>query len=353
MHLGLTDDQSTIKEVFEAFFTKESPTTAARAAEPLGFDRALWDRLLETGAPGMAVPEANGGGGASLGDLVVVAEEYGKAIAPVPLIEHQIAARLLAAAGATELLADGVVDGTTIATIALHPAVSGTWRLVPAGAIADVVVGLDGDDLVAVSSSPPNDGPRNHGAMPLANRSTTDGTRTVLATGPAAQALASRALSEWKTITASALIGIAQRSLTIALEYVMARHQFGRPIGSFQAVQHGLADLPIQIDGGRLLAHKAAWAGDGGDTGVIEVGDNDVTDFGALASMAIVFNGDAAAHATDRSLHFHGGYGFAEEYDIQLFYRRARGWALVLDDPGRECLRLADTLFGPATTGGH
>jgi alkylation response protein AidB-like acyl-CoA dehydrogenase len=301
----------------------------------------------------MAAPESVGGGGASLGDLVVVAEEYGKAIAPVPLVEHQIATRLLAAAGATELLANGIVDGSTIATIALHPTIAGTWRLVPAGAIADVVIGLDGDDLVAVTSTAPNAGPRNHGAMPIANRSATDGTRVVLASGAAAQVLATRALAEWKTVTSAALIGVAQRSLTIAVEYVMARHQFGRPIGSFQAVQHGLSDLPIHIDGGRLLAHKAAWAGDGGDTGVIDVGDNDVNDFGALASMAMVFNSDAAAHATDRSLHFHGGYGFAEEYDIQLFYRRARGWALVYDDPARECLRLADTLFGPATSGAH
>ena len=63
--------------------------------------------------------------------------------------------------------------------------------------------------------------------------------------------------------------------------------------------------------------------------------------------MAFVFNADGAAHATDRALHFHGGYGFAEEYDIQLFYRRARGWALVYDDPARECGRLADAMFGP------
>ena len=67
--------------------------------------------------------------------------------------------------------------------------------------------------------------------------------------------------------------------------------------------------------------------------------------------MAYLFTSDAAAHATDRSLHYHGGYGFSEEYDIQLYYRRARGWSLVLDDPSHEALRLADRLLGPVTTG--
>jgi len=112
-------------------------------------------------------------------------------------------------------------------------------------------------------------------------------------------------------------------------------------------VLDGLADLPVLIDGSRLLTHKAAWAGDGGGSGVIDVDQSMIEDFGTLASMAFVFSSDAAAHATDRSLHYHGGYGFSEEYDIQLFYRRARGWALVLDDPTRESLSLADRLFAP------
>ena len=80
---------------------------------------------------------------------------------------------------------------------------------------------------------------------------------------------------------------------------------------------------------------------------MIDVDGNDYTDAATLASMAFVFAGDAAAVATDRSLHYHGGYGFAEEYDIQLYYRRARGWRLIAGDPAQECLTLADHLFGP------
>ena len=199
MRLGLTDDQETIKEVFGGFFAKESPTKVVRAAEPGGFDPDLWRRASETGAPGMGVAEAAGGGGASLVDLAVVAEEFGRAIAPIPLIDHQVAARALAVAGHAS---NAVTDGATVATLALRPARNGSWRLVPAGAVAGVVVGLDGDELVAVQSTAPNAGPTNHGAQPLADRSTS-GDRTVLATGAAAQQQFTRALSEWKTLTIS------------------------------------------------------------------------------------------------------------------------------------------------------
>jgi hypothetical protein len=315
--LGLSPDQEAVEELFSTFFAKESPLSVARAAEPLGFDATLWERLATTGAPTMGVE------GASLGDLVVAAEQLGRAIAPVPLIEHLVATR----AGAT-------TDG--IAAVALRPAVDGVWRLVPAGAVADVVVGIDDDELVAVASPAPGTGPRNHGCAPLADRST-DGTRTVL--GPAGGFDA--VLAEWQVLTAAALVGVAVTALDLGVEYVKARHQFGVPIGSFQAVQHGLADLPGMIDGARLLCHKAAWA-----TGTsVDVDDNSIEDPIALASMAFVFAAEVAAHATDRSLHYHGGYGFAEEYDIQLLYRRARGWALVLGDPAAEARRLADRIF--------
>jgi alkylation response protein AidB-like acyl-CoA dehydrogenase len=343
MQLGLTDDQLAIREVFAGFFGKESTPAVVRASEPGGFDARLWGRVRETGAPGMGVAESAGGGGASLGDLLVVAEEFGRNIAPVPLIDHQVAARALAANGHPVA---AVTDGDLIAALALRPSVDGSWRLVPAGAAATIVVGLDGDDLVAVESAPPATVPRNHGAQPLADRSTS-GTRTVLASGDEARAALDRAVNEWKTLTAAALVGIGDQAMRMALDYVRTRIQFGRPIGAFQAVQQSLADLPILVDGGRLLAHKAAWAGDRDAVGKVDVDDNDTTDFGVLAGMAFVFNADGAAHATDRALHFHGGYGFAEEYDIQLYYRRARGWALVYDDPARECVRLADALFGP------
>src|SRR5687768_16171336 len=120
MRLGLTDDQLAIKEVFAGFFGKESTTAVVRAAEPGGFDANLWRRVCETGAPGMGVDERAGGGGSTLGDLAVVAEEFGRSIAPIPLLDHQVAARALARLGQAR---SDVTNGETIAAVALRPAV--------------------------------------------------------------------------------------------------------------------------------------------------------------------------------------------------------------------------------------
>ena len=103
---------------------------------------------------------------------------------------------------------------------------------------------------------------------------------------------------------------------------------------------HPLADSATALDGARFLALEAAWAADEG-----------VDRANELAGLAFGFAGDTARDVTARALHVHGGYGFMMEYDIQLFYRRARGWSLVFDDPTRETLRLADQLFGPTAKG--
>jgi len=334
---ALSEDQAAIAEVFTAFFENECGTDVVRAAEPLGFSPSLWSQLGAMEAPSMALPADHGGGGATMSDLVVVAEAAGAALAPVPLLEHWVASRALAT---SSLLAEGEV-----AALALRPAgADGVWRLVPAGAIANVVIGIDGDEVVAVRSDPPMSAPPNHASAPLADRSARDGERAELGSAGSF----SLALDEWRLLTASALVGIAQRALAIGIDYTLERTAFGRPIGSFQSIQHGLAELPALIDGGRFLVHKAAWARDAeliDGAGIIDMDYGTITEFAPLAAMAFVHAADAASVATDKSLHYHGGYGFSLEYDIQLFFRRARGWAEVLGDPARERLRLADILW--------
>ena len=332
--LGLTPDQESIAELFDGFFANESPSAVIRAAEPLGFDPDLWAKVIELGAPGMGSAESVGGGGASLSDLVVVCESLGRHLAPVPLVEHLAALALLDDAD--------LVAGDAIATISLRPAVDGVWSLVPAGAVADVIVGIDGDECVVVRSAPPMRAPRNHGSAPIADRSSRDGQRTVL--GPASMFSAAR--DRWNVLTSAALVGIAEGAMRLGVQYVMERYQFDVPIGSFQSVQHGLADLPVLVDAGRLLTHKAAWALSEVTDGIVDWRNNDIDDGPSLAAMALVFATDAAMTSTDRSLHYHGGYGFAEEYDVQLYYRRARGWSLIAGDPTDLCLDLADRFFG-------
>ena len=347
MKVSLSEDQRAVEELFSEFFAKTSEPLVVRRAEPLGFDSELWSKLCALEAPAMGVAVEKGGGGATLADLVVLGECVGRAVAPVPIIEHTVAVRALPAPSA-QLLA-----GDEIATIALQPATGELdWGLIPAGAVARTVVGLCDGATVAASADPPGVAPANHACMPMAFRTFEPDAATILGD----ESAWSRALSEWQILTAASLVGIAAKSLDIGVEYVKSREQFGRPIGTFQAVQHGLAELPALIDGARLLTFKAAWALDTSDTSdpiaptSTAVDDNDVNDPISLALMAYLFATEVAAQVTDRVLHYHGGYGFAEEYDIGLYYRRARGWPLVLGDPDAQYQRLADRLFGAVPT---
>jgi alkylation response protein AidB-like acyl-CoA dehydrogenase len=334
--LSLDDSQEAIADLFGRFFQRECPSAAVRAAEPLGFASTLWSKLRELGAPGVGVPESLGGGGASMADLTLMAGAAGRVLAPVPVVDHVVATR---AHPVPEL-----VDGSSIASLALRPAVDGTWRLVPAGAVADVVVGLDHDELVAVRSSPPGHGPRNHADLPLADRSTS-GDRQVIGDRDAFVA----ARLEWTLLQAAQLAGLAQRALEIVTEYVKERTQFGRPVGGFQAVQHGLADCVAPIEGTNLLVSKAAWVFDRNAGGELDVPHGDVDDAAVLASMAFAFATEAAMAVTKKAVQYHGSYGVSREYDIQLYYRRARGWPLVMGDPDLELDHLADLLW-PATS---
>jgi alkylation response protein AidB-like acyl-CoA dehydrogenase len=335
MDLDLTDEQRSLIDVFGSLAERTCPLDRLREHEPLGFAPDLWEQLVAVGAPGMAVPEADGGAGGALLDLSLAVEALGRRLAPAPLVEHAVSARLLARAGA--LPAD-IVDGSRLATLALRPARDHLATLVPAGAVAEQVIALDGDDLVVVASAVGELVP-NLASAPLADRTVDPAavdSRAVLASGDEGRALHAHAVDEWRVLTAAALAGLGLGALAIAVTYVTEREQFGVPIGSFQSLQHGLADVAVALDGAQLLARKAAWAF-----------DSERDDAPQLGAMAFLFVAEHAQHASERALHYHGGYGFMEEYDIQLFYRRAKGWANVLDEPGREYARLADLRYGP------
>ena len=331
MRTRLSDDELAVKEVFDGFFANESPIDVVRAAEPGGHDARLWAKLAATGAPGMALPAHAGGSDADLRDLAVVVEIWGAHLAPVPLVEHAVATRLLHTAGVESELLGRLSAGDRIATLALRNPVDGRARLVPAGAVADVVVAATGDGIVVAQDPAPGAGPRNTGDLPLADRDFTDA--TMLRAEPAAWP---RAVDEWRALMAVAHVGLARRAIEIAVAYVTERHQFGVPVGSFQAVQHGLADAATNLEGAYLLAHRAVWAL-----------DTDQPDASRLAGMALLFASQTARFATDRALQYHGGYGFAQEYDIQLYHRRATAWILQLGEPALEHARLADAEFGP------
>jgi alkylation response protein AidB-like acyl-CoA dehydrogenase len=333
VRLELTEDQRSVERAFEVLFARESTMAVVRDSEPLGFAPALWSRLVETGAAEMSVGVAVGGGGAGLLEAALVAEVAGRHLAPVPLAEHLVTTRLLERAGASDAL-DAVFDGSAPVTLALRPFGSEP-QLVPAGAVAAAFVARRANDLVFERAPAPGVAVPNSAGLPLADRHIDVG--VLLASGDRVAALHDRAVDEWKLLMASMLVGLSQAALDLGVGYVCERHQFGVPIGTFQAIQHGLAELPGPLSGARLLVRRGAWRI-----------DHDDPRSGADAAMAFLFASELARTLTARVLHFHGGYGVMEEHDIGLYYRRARGWSAQLGDPTEEVDRLATILYGPA-----
>jgi alkylation response protein AidB-like acyl-CoA dehydrogenase len=344
MDLSYSDEQRDLRESLATFFSKESTTERVRAAEPTGFDPGLWEKIAAMGLPSVAVAQDLGGGGGGLLDLVLTAEEFGRRIPPAPLIEAAVATNLLgrvqgphAPEAARELLAEAVA-GDSLVSVALEPLRAGVAKLAPAGAVADAVLALDGDDLVAfrseVSPRSPLDVPLNLGTSPLADRGAGIDEGVVLSSGPEARAAYDRARQEWQVLMAAALVGLAKTALDMGSAYAQQRQAFGVLIAWFQTVQHRLADAVTDLEGARLLTYEAGWSADEG-----------LANAPALAAMAFRFTSEVAFRIAAESLHVHGGYGYTLEYDIQLYFRRAKAWPLASGDPRVGYQELAAQLF--------
>ena len=330
MRLQLSDEQELLRNTFAELFAAESSCARVRAAEPLGFDPALWKTLIETEVVGIRVPEGSGGTGASLLDAALVAEQAGRHLASAPLVEAMVAARLIAQSGgsAAEEWLQKLLSGSSLMSFALFPGTDP--QLVAGGAVADAVVGLDGDDLVVVERSAAQAALGNLGSSPV-TRWSLGGDRVVLASGEAARQAFSVAREEWKLLTAASLAGLAHRALEIAADYASDRVQFDRLIGTFQGVAHPLADAVTQVDGAHFLVWRAIWS--------IATARPDAA---TLVSLAFAWSAESASTAVSRSLHTFGGYGLSMEYDIQLYNRRGKAWALLAGDPRDELLRAAE-----------
>ena len=333
MDLRLTDEQEQLVEALASLYGRHASPEQVRAAEPGGFDNALWAQLLGLGVVAMAVGEDDGGWGASVLDLALAAEQHGRAVAPAPAVEAQVAARLLARVDCDELGA--VLTGERLVTAALHPAAGGRATAVPAAAVADDALVLDGDRLLLVPLEGACTPFGNLGSMALADVDLGGGGVQVVASGAGAVAAHDAAVDDWLRLSAAALVGVAARALEIVVAYVKERRAWGVPIGSFQSVAHRLADVATALDGARLLAYEAAWAV-----------DDDPARAPELAALAFAFAAETARDVTDRALHYHGGYGFMMEYDVQLHWRRARAWAGVWGEPRAAYRRAADRRYG-------
>ena len=346
MNLEITEAQRILQDSVAKLFAAQSRPSDVRAAEPSGFSPKLWQALVDLGIPVMRAPETVGGTGASLLDAAIVAEEAGRHLAPAPVIEMIAVSRLLATLGdeySLHLL-DQIRDGKAIVTLALHPWKAGEGQIIPAGAIADAVLCVEGDELSIVENDPVaavKD--KNLGALPVARRCLSQadakGPRRVLASGANARGLHESAVEEWRLLKAAMLGGAARRAVEIAADYARERKQFGRTIGSFQAIAHPLADSMTDIEGVKLMVWWAAWSNARGHA-----------DAAAATAMASWWASDTGRRAVQRALRTFGGYGLALEYDIQLYFRRINALALLDGDPLEDLTRAGDRLWGGVTS---
>lgn len=337
---SLDENQEAVREAFAEFFSKESPTSVVRAAEPLGHDEALWSKLLGMGVAAMSLPASQGGDDATLVDLVLIAGECGRHLAPVPFISHVVATRLLAQAGAPTEILDAASEGERIFTLAPQPVTAARPQPVPDAAIATSVIALVDGRLALYSARTPEAHVPNQGCTPLAWWQPHDqAERHELAAGPGAAEQFTAAVHEWKLLMAAALVEMTESALGLAVEFAKTRETLGVPIGTLQGVSFPLTEVAIAVAGGRNLVRKAAW------TAQYEPGTRP-----ELALMAFGHAVRTATYGTTTSAHMQGGLGFTVEADASLYFLRAKGWSALAGDPAADLAAIGTQLSRtPAT----
>lgn len=361
MDLTLSDEQEELVDSARRFLGRSCGSEAVRLVEasPDGHDARLWDAVAEMGWPGLRLPEEYGGSGGGLLELALVAEQMGWAAYTSPLL-HQTALvalpllwaghdRWLAelasgeAIGAPALLAPGARDERTSPALPAARGSAGEWQLsgervlVPFAGVCSmytVVADLDGPSLLVVEADRVGESVRQSvlGGEPLYSVSF-DG----VAVGPGDvvgdAALVGRALDCAAVLWCSYGAGLAERALELSVTHAGDRHQFGRPIGSFQAIAHRCADMRADIDAMRWLARQAAWSLDA------------APDAAALAvSAAKAYTSDALRRVFIHAHQVHGAIGFSLEHDLQLFTRRAKAIELSLGDASSYRRRVASAM---------
>ena len=306
----MSDERELLRETVAALVDKHASPEAVRQAmeSERGYDESLWKLLCEqVGAAALVVPEELGGAGGELADAAIVIEELGRSLVPTPLLGTTLAELALLApderdADAIEKLAEGAAIGAVV----FDPG------YVVNGGVADVVVAADGEKLTRWSTFT---------ATPV---TTMDPTRRLarLEPGDTTDLGADPGLADTAAILLAAeQIGAAAKCLDLTVSYAKDRVQFGRPIGSFQALKHRMADLYIAVQSARAVVADA-------------VADPTPTS----AALALFSASEAFSKVAAEAVQIHGGIAITWEHDIQLYFKRAHGSAQLLGPP-REHLR--------------
>jgi len=336
MKLGMPSDSLPVKEMFERFFAAESTSARVRAAEPVGFDADLWRELVSIDAPFIRLDAEAGGGGMSLFDACLMMEQAGRRLASVPLAESVVAIRILGQLGGDRARQwiQRVRDGETVLTLALLEAKPAVAQLVPGGAAARAVLTFNGTEVAIETPTKPTVAVSTLSATAIAAFEPGKGERQVISSNADSGRIWAAALEEWKLLTCAALIGLAREALSMAAAYATERKAFGQPIGANQGIAHPLANDVMDADGAAMLLWWTLRA----------IADGR-PEAGATVSMLFWWTARTTTNCVAHSLHTFGGYGLTNEYDLQLYHRRAKTWALALGDPQAELVRAGRRLL--------
>ena len=351
MDFAFTEEQAMIAETVRAFFAEQATSERTRAAMAIdGCDHDLWRAFsTELGLAGVTLPEAFGGAGLGMVEQAIIAEAAGAEVAALPLLGQAMVARAILAGGSDEQkarLLPRLAVGERVAIFAeaapdavwIDGALTGAALHVPHGAIADLFLVAVGEAAVLVERDAPG--------LAVTRYTSMDQTRPyarldfggVSAEGLADPAAALAAAHEAGLVCLAAeALGGAEATLKRTVAYAMERVQFGRPIGSFQAYKHRLADMMIEIEQARSAVYWAACAVDEG-----------AEEASLALPAAKAFCADTFFMCAGNMIQLHGGIGFTWEHDAHLFFKRARSIQTLLGNGDVHRETIAARILGEA-----
>ena len=372
MNFAFTPEQEMLRDTVRSFLDEKAPPAVVRALmeTDVGFDHELWKGMAQLGFPAIHIPEEFGGAGYSHLELGIVLEEMGRSLAPSPIFSAVVLGANLLLIGGTaeqckELLPDvssgdvrlavaivddgGSWENAGAATLARSEngdiELTGAKSYVIDGHTADVLLVAATDeegalDFYIVDSSLPGVSRTRLGTMDMTRKQAKvvlEGVRVPAAARVGAAGTGAATLEKLYDLASVSLafeqVGGAQQCLDMSVEYAKVRHQFGRPIGSFQAIKHKCADMLVQVESAKSAAYYAGWAATA-----------DPDELAIVAPLAKSYCSDAYFFCAAENIQIHGGIGFTWGHDAHLYFKRAKTSQLMFGDSSHWRAVLADRL---------
>jgi alkylation response protein AidB-like acyl-CoA dehydrogenase len=384
MDFDFTQEQVMLRDLTREFMSRESTPRAVRSVmeDERGFSDGTWQQMSEMGLQGLAIDAAYGGQGLGMVELALVLDEMGRAGYPGPYFATVVlAAGAISAGGQDKQMARYLPDiaaGRTKATLALIEntlswtpamvnmraerrgdqfALSGVKRFVPFAHVADLILVVartssSGDDGTTVFAVPGNAAGLSQKANVEMDRTNRTSTVTFEDVAVASDAVIGEVDHGWQVVgpvleraavaAAAEMLGAARRCMEMSVEYAKVRQQFGQPIGMFQAIKHACSEMLLEVENSHGATYYAAWARDAGSP-----------DARLAASAAKAYVGDASRKVCGSSIQVHGGIGFTWEYDLHLYFKRAKHFEPLYGDADFHRERALELVLAREATDGE